>query len=479
MAERPSRAYSRLFLYGGVGMGKTHLMHAIGHEVKRRQPVASICYVSAEKFTNEMITSLRNDRMTSFRDRFRSVDVLLIDDIEFIAQKERTQEEFFHTFNALHEKHQANRDRLGTVRPRSWRRLRTVWYAAGRERAARQRRGAPRRLSAKPMVAILARYASRFTVRAVDLAVDSSALWVGAGLAIVAAVLLAFIPRLPSSSASESIAIAGGGVRITGSTNRRLRLFAVTQIAASFVLLAGASTLLKTLLDLQRSHPTFDTQHVLVVDVPVDAYGKTQAQIVDFYKDAQRRVAQVPGVVTVAVGDVVPWRDNENYFELQFAGEGHVQGSDQDNPRAEYRPISPGNFATLGVPIVQGRDFTDLDGDSLDAVVIISKAVADRVFPGQDPINHHVWWTDPVIQFAGIRPTPRRIVGVVGNVDDVHILPEPTLAIYEPIARVGLFGGRLFVRASGNPYALVSPITRVIEPCPPTSRSSTRPRSRM
>jgi chromosomal replication initiator protein len=103
VAEQPSKAYNPLFLYGGVGMGKTHLMHAIGHEVKLRNPGASISYVSAEKFTNEMISSVRYDKMTSFRDKFRTVDVLLIDDIQFLSQKERTQEEFFHTFNALHD----------------------------------------------------------------------------------------------------------------------------------------------------------------------------------------------------------------------------------------------------------------------------------------------------------------------------------------------------------------------------------------
>jgi chromosomal replication initiator protein len=102
VAENPSLSYNPLFLYGGVGLGKTHLLHAIGHEIQRSRPQLRVLYLAAEQFVNELINSIRFDRMPAFRERYRTIDVLMIDDVQFLANKERTQEEFFHTFNTLY-----------------------------------------------------------------------------------------------------------------------------------------------------------------------------------------------------------------------------------------------------------------------------------------------------------------------------------------------------------------------------------------
>jgi len=318
-------------------------------------------------------------------------------------------------------------------------------------------------LSARPMLFILARYASRFSVRALDLTVDSSMLWVAALLAVVAAVLLAFVPRLPSADSAHGFGLAIGSLRITRNTVRRQRVFAVTQIAASFVLLAGASMLLKTLLALQAAQTGFDTRQVLAINVPVMSYGKTPDQIVGFYRETIRRIGELPGVDRVAVGTVVPWRDTGIFGPgFEFSADGHVRAPGEGDPRGRFRTVSPGFFASLGVPIIAGRDFNDADRRGGEPVVIVSQSLARRMFPNQDAVNRHVMWTDPVMKFIDVSPAPRRIVGVAADVDDENVVQGPALTVYHPFGQEQLWGGRLFVHAHGNPYTLVAPLTRII-----------------
>jgi predicted permease len=315
---------------------------------------------------------------------------------------------------------------------------------------------------ARPMVAVLSKYAARFSVRALDLTVDASVLWVGVGLALAAAVLLSFVPRLPSAEAANGFGLASGSLRITSGTNRRLRLFAVTQIAASFVLLAGAGMLLVTLMSLQRVTTGFNTRNVLALNVPILSFETPPQQVALMYKEAIRRIGQLPGVERVAVGTIVPWRDAGAFGPgFLFTAEGYAKANGEEDPRARFRTVSPGFFAALGVPIIAGRDFSDADRADAEPVVIISQSVAKRMFPTQDALNRKLLWTDPVMKFIGVRTSPRRIIGIAADVDDENVVPGPAMSVYHPFEQE-IGGGRMFVHASTDPYPLVPQITKII-----------------
>jgi putative ABC transport system permease protein len=307
-------------------------------------------------------------------------------------------------------------------------------------------------LLAEPLVTVASRYAARFSIRALDATVDASVLWLGAGLALVAAVLLAFVPRLPSSKRAAGVGLAGGSLRVTPGTNRRLRIFATIQIACSFVLLAGAGMLIATLTTLQTANTGYDMRQVLAIDVPTSATAVADPARATFFPEATRRIHELPGVRGVAAGLVVPWRDRSFSNRIQFSVEGYQPADGEQSPTAQLRVISPGFFGVLGVPILSGRDFTEEDRAD---VAIVSHSVAQRLFPNADAINRRLWFGTA---------QPRRIIGIVADVDDQNVVQEPTLTIYQTI-RGGVMGqlaNRLFVRTAGDPYLLLPSVTRVI-----------------
>ena len=324
---------------------------------------------------------------------------------------------------------------------------------------------------ARPFVAVVSAFAARFSVRALDVPVDSSVLWIGAVMAMGAAVLLAYIPQLPSPLAPTGAVLASAGVRLTPGTNRRLRIFATAQIALSFVLLAGAGMLVATLIALQSANTNFEVRQVLALDVPAPL-GDVSSEAIAFYQEVTRRVGALPGVEGTAVGSFVPWRDAGSFGPaVPFAFEGFAPAGGEEHPRARLRIVSPTFFAVLGVPLLAGRGFTEDDRRGTEPVVIVSQSVAQRLFPDGDAVNRKMWWTDP---YFG-KPLPRRVVGVVADSDDENVAGGAALTVYHPFQQMGV-AGRLFVRTAGDPYALVPAVKRVVRelsPNQPVERAAT------
>jgi hypothetical protein len=209
---------------------------------------------------------------------------------------------------------------------------------------------------------------------------------------------------------------------------------------------------------MSTANTAYDMRQVLAVDVPPPAPGAGGEAADRFVREATRRIGALPGVEGVASGMVVPWRDSlASVLKLQFGFEGYQPAKGEDNPSCMVRPISPRFFAVLGVPIAAGRDFTDQDGPDAKAVAIVSQSVAQRLFRNGEAVNRHLWLDSR----TGLEPKPRRIVGVVADVDDENVVQAPTMTVYLPWRQFGE-PGRLFVRAATNPYSLVPAVTRTL-----------------
>ena len=227
-------------------------------------------------------------------------------------------------------------------------------------------------------------------------------------------------------------------------------MFATAQIAFSFVLLAGAGTLLAALVALQTANTGYNMRQVLALDLPTPALGIRNAQEMDFYEEITRRIGKLPGVEGVALGNFVPWRDAGSSSRASSSPSKDTRPRTAKRTRTRgLRVVAPGFFAVLGVPLLAGRDFTSDDRRGSEPVVIVSQSIAQRLFPDGDAVNRKLWWTDPLFG----KPQPRRIVGVVADVDDENVVPGPALTIYHPVQQMRCRGppvrarGRRSVRA--------------------------------
>jgi len=192
-------------------------------------------------------------------------------------------------------------------------------------------------------------------------------------------------------------------------------------------------------------------------------FGRSAEQTRSFYRQIQERVGQLPGVERVALGSAVPWRDagDGDGSGFRFRVDGETRSADNEDARAKMRSISPGYFETMGARLVAGRDFNAEDRDAAESVVIVSQTLATRLFGAGEVLNRNLTWTDPVMRFIGVRPTPRRIIGIVSDLDDEHIVPREVMMVYHPFEQM-LMQGRLFVQTHADPYPLVPSIVRVV-----------------
>ena len=312
-------------------------------------------------------------------------------------------------------------------------------------------------------VRMLVAFAERYSTRANEIRVDGVVLTFTFGLAIVVAVFLSFAPRLAKEK-SLGASLSSGSKRNTGSA-RRHRLqqaLVVAQVAVSVLLLTGAGLLTRTMQQLSEVDTGLKAENVLTVEVPHDFNATTDnAKVIAEYERMRTELAALPGVSTVGLGAPMPLRTAGILLEVK--AEGRAVNPGEATPTADYRMASPDYFKASGIPLLQGNYFTDGDNATSAHVVILNKTVADKLFPGIDPIGRRIAWTGEVLKFIGIPENEwRTVVGVVGNTKDGGLDAAPMPAIFTPWAQ-GMFpSGGFIIRTNANAASFAPAATRII-----------------
>jgi predicted permease len=288
-------------------------------------------------------------------------------------------------------------------------------------------------------VKLLVSFAERYSPRANEIRLDSMVLGFTLLLSLLVAVLLSYAPKLAKEGSLAAWVAAGVNRMSAGVKRQRLqRSLVVAQIAVSVILLTGAGLLTRTMLQLSEVKTGLNTEQILTMEVPFDYGARKDEDAKALFNRMRLELAALPGVTDVGVGSTVPLRATD--VQLEVKAEGHTLQSGEAMPRADYRTVGPSFFRASGVPLLQGREFAETDGKDAAPVVIINKTLADRLFPGRDPIGQRLAWTGDVLRFIGISDKWRTVVGVVGNTKD----------------------GGLVIRAQRDPAALGPAATRIV-----------------
>jgi len=320
---------------------------------------------------------------------------------------------------------------------------------------------------------LLVSLAARYSPRADEIRLDVVVLGFALGLAIAIALLLSYVASLPKEG-SFAAWIAAGMRRMSGS-RRKHRLqhgLVVAQIAVSVVLLAGAGLLTRTMIRLSQVDTGLRTEEILTMQVPLMELRSAQDPRADItakerYERMRQEIRALPGVLEVGVGGTMPLRRSQIRFEVKAEGKSLIVG--EAVPTAELRTAGPEYFRAAGVPLVQGREFASTDQAGSGKVVIINQTMADKFFPGEDPVGKRVAWTGEVLKFAPISGEWRTIVGVVGNTQDGGLDATPGPVVFLPFTQMLAVGGGLVIQAESDLSELTGAAIRIVRRIAPAA----------